>query len=55
MIDEADLQNNPEVLLDKITELMNSKSKREELGKNLHKIAKLNASKDLAKLIIDEK
>ena len=55
IIDEADLQYNPEVLLDKITELMNSKSKREELGKNLHKIAKLNASKDLAKLIIDEK
>ncbi len=55
MIDEADLQNNPEILLDKITELMNSESKRKALGKNLHKIAKLNASKDLAKLIIDEK
>jgi len=55
MIDEADLQNNPEILLDKITELMNSESKRKELGKNLHKIAKLNASKDLARLIIDEK
>jgi len=55
MIDEADLQNNPEILLDKITELMNSESKRKALGKNLHKIAKLNASKDLARLIIDEK
>ena len=54
VIGEVELQNNPNVLLDKIIELLGSQSKREELSSNLHKIAKVSASKDLAKLIIDE-
>ena len=53
VIGEVELQNNPKILLDKIIELLGSHSKREELSNSLHKIAKLNASKDLAKLIID--
>lgn len=54
VIGEVELQNNPNILLDKIIELLGSQFKREELSNNLHKIAKVSASKDLAKLIIDE-
>ena len=53
VVDEQEATDNPEVLLGAIRELLESRTKCNKLVDNLTQLAKPNATKDIAKLIVD--
>lgn len=53
VLDENELVDNPDVLLDRLIELLHSKKHREQLADNLSTFARPKASEDIAKMIID--
>ena len=52
VIDETQLTSEPDILYDKILELIEDSSKRHKLSENLHRFAKPDAAQQVAKLIL---
>ena len=52
VVDEELAIDDPTILYNAVADLLNSKEKSKELMTNLHKLAKPNAAKDIAKLIL---
>lgn len=53
VLDELELMDNPQALLEAVEQLLGSEEERSRLSANLAKLAKPNASEDIAKLILD--
>lgn len=53
VIDEIELDANPQLLVDTITSLLANKERLEKLGKNFHALAKPRAAGDMAEMILD--
>lgn len=54
VVDEGEATDNPELLYQVVTDLLDSEGKRKKLATSLHKLAKPDASIDIAKLIIKQ-
>lgn len=55
VVDDGAMNENPEILLRSITELCNNREKQQQLSAAIHRFAKPNAAKDVAKLIRSSK
>jgi UDP-N-acetylglucosamine--N-acetylmuramyl-(pentapeptide) pyrophosphoryl-undecaprenol N-acetylglucosamine transferase len=53
VINEIELDANPQLLVDAITTIIANKDRRHELATNFHALAKPNAAKDMATIILD--
>lgn len=54
VVDEEEATETPSVLADQVRALLDSADERQELSNNLHQLAKPEAAKDIAKLIISK-
>jgi len=54
VVDESEATDDPELLYQAVVDLLDSEDKRKELAANLHKLAKPDASTDIAKLILKQ-
>jgi UDP-N-acetylglucosamine--N-acetylmuramyl-(pentapeptide) pyrophosphoryl-undecaprenol N-acetylglucosamine transferase len=54
VIDERNIEKNPEILLDEIKKLLDDESYREKLGDNLARFIKPNALLEMVKMILSE-
>ncbi len=53
VIDEIELDTNPQLLLDVITSLLANKARLTQLGKNFHALAKPHAAEEMAEMILE--